>query len=197
MPTNGTIMAKKPVHKPIDAFRKLKENPTESLAAILQWSKGILVRYIRKYIQNDDELIKDVIAETLQAVWIQHTKISELKDPEIWLLRIAYNISMSKLRKKKKYYTEPIDEHRFLKSDSATEADIERKELDKLLTQAIETLSPKERIVFILSRTEGVNTKEIAYRCRTSEQTVKNQLSSGLKKIHQYFKEVLTAVIFI
>lgn len=190
-------MAKKPVHKPIDAFRKLKENPTESLAAILQWSKGILVRYIRKYIQNDDELIKDVIAETLQAVWIQHTKISELKDPEIWLLRIAYNISMSKLRKKKKYYTEPIDEHRFLKSDSATEADIERKELDKLLTQAIETLSPKERIVFILSRTEGVNTKEIAYRCRTSEQTVKNQLSSGLKKIHQYFKEVLTAVIFI
>lgn len=190
-------MEEKPVHKPIDAFRKLKENPTESLAAISQWSKGILVRYIRKYIQDDDELIKDVIAETLQAVWIQHTKISELKDPKIWLLRIAYNISMSKLRKKKKYYTEPIDEHQFLKSDSATEADIERKELDKLLAQAIETLSPKERIVFILSRTEGVNTKEIASRCRTSEQTVKNQLSSALKKIHQYLKEVLTAVIFI
>ncbi len=190
-------MAEKPVHKPIDAFRKLKENPAESLAAILQWYKGILVRYIRKYIQNDDELIKDVIAETLQAVWVQRTKISELKDPEIWLLRIAYNISMSKLRKKKKYYTEPIDEHRFLKSDNTTEAAIEHKELDKLFAQAIETLSPKERIVFILSRTEGINNKEIASRCRTSEQTVKNQLSSALKKIHQYLKEVLTAVIFI
>lgn len=190
-------MAEKPVHKPIDAFRKLRENPTESLAAISQWYKGILVRYIRKYIQNDDELIKDVVSETLQAIWIQRSKISKLKNPEIWLLRIAYNISMSKLRKKKKYYTEPIDEHRFLKSDSTSETAIEHKELDKLFAQAIETLSPKERIVFILSRTEGINNKEIASRCRTSEQTVKNQLGSALKKIHQYLSEVLSAMIFI
>ena len=190
-------MAEKPMHKPIDAFRKLREHPTESLAAISQWYKSILVRYIRKFIQNDDELIKDIISETLQAVWIQRKKIAGLKDPELWLLRIAHNIAVSKLRKKKKYYTEPIDEQLFLKSDSSSEAAIERKELDKLFEQAIETLSPKEKIVFILSRTEGVSNKEIASRCRTSKQTVKNQLGSALKKIHQYLSEMLPGVIFI
>jgi len=52
-----------------------------------------------------------------------------------------------------------------------------------VITQFIETLPPRAREIFHLSRNEYLTNKEIAERLDISEKTVENQMTISLKKL--------------
>ena len=175
-----------------DLFRQLGMHSGQAEAAmeaIYRAFKSVLVLYIKNYIRNDEELIKDVIAETILVLWMQRKEAAEKEKPLPWLLTIAHHIAIDKIRAQKKYYTEPLENHLSLSGNDNAAGETERKELETLFRKAAEKLPPQERSILLLSKIEALPHRQIALQFRVSVQTVKNQLSRALKKIRRYMEE--------
>ncbi|HRP57168.1 sigma-70 family RNA polymerase sigma factor [Agriterribacter sp.] len=181
-----------------DLFRQLGMHPASAnaaLAAIYRAFKTVLVLYIKNYIRNDEDLIKDVIAETMLVLWIQRKEAAQKEKPLPWLLTIAHHIAIDKIRAQKKYYTEPLENHLCLPGNDHAARETERKELEALFRKAAERLPPQERNILLLSKIEELPHRQIALQFSVSVQTVKNQLSRALKKIRRYMEEALSSFI--
>ena len=76
--------------------------PAEAaLSAIYKTFKTVLVLYIKNYIRRDEELIKDVIAETMLVLWTQREEAAGKEKPLSWLMTIAHHIAIDKVRAQK------------------------------------------------------------------------------------------------
>ena len=64
------------------------------------------------------------------------------------------------------------------------------KDMEDIIRKAINTLPPKRRTVFMLSRYEGLSNKEIAAKLNISVNTVESQMSKAIKTIHAYANTV-------
>ena len=83
-----------------DLFRQLgahSGSAEAALAAIYKTFKTVLVLYIKKYIRDDEELIKDVITETMLVLWTKREEAARKEKPLPWLLTIAHHIAIDKI----------------------------------------------------------------------------------------------------
>ena len=67
----------------------------------------------------------------------------------------------------------------------------------KKFDSALATLVPTQQKVVRLSRLQQWSNKEIAQHLQLSEQTVKNQLSLGMKKLREVFDKLLCLPVFM
>lgn len=67
--------------------------------------------------------------------------------------------------------------------DNSTDETILKNDLEVFINSKVARLSPKVKKVFELSRKDNLSINEIAQKLRTSDQTVKNQLSKALKTL--------------
>ena len=82
-----------------------------------------------------------------------------------------------------------------IQSDTSTEQLIELNDLRRALEQQIETLPPKCRGVFNLSRKEYKSNKEIAAILEISEKTVENHMTKALKVLRLSVKNIIPVVL--
>lgn len=68
---------------------------------------------------------------------------------------------------------------------NTTENDFNFHELNEQILQAKDKLSKRQRMIFEMSREEGLSSQEIALKLDISEQSVRNQLSSALKVLRE------------
>ncbi|WP_290794974.1 RNA polymerase sigma factor [Flavihumibacter sp. UBA7668] len=172
-----------------ELFQQLTENQQQALSDLMNRYKFSLLCYFRKF-TGKEELIKEAFLDTMYAVWEQRMEVAEKEDPLRWMFRIAHNKVCNKLRAEKRFIFSPLDSlsippHTKLNG----ELELEAKELERRVEKAVELLTPHEQLVFHLSKQQGCSTSEIAARLNVSENTVRNQLSSSLKKIRSYLKD--------
>jgi RNA polymerase sigma-70 factor (ECF subfamily) len=59
------------------------------------------------------------------------------------------------------------------------------RDLENVIKNSVNELSPKVKQIYKLSREEGLSVREIAEKLKLSEQTVKNQLSTALSHLRK------------
>ena len=69
-------------------------------------------------------------------------------------------------------------------------------DIEKLITRALDTLSPKCREIFVMSKIEGKKQKQIAAELNISINTVETQIGIAYKKLRTELKEYLLLFIF-
>ena len=69
--------------------------------------------------------------------------------------------------------------------DPGVEQQLAAKELQQTINRSLDTLAPRVREIYRLSREDHMSITEIAEKLQLSEQTVKNQLTSALKHLRQ------------
>lgn len=69
-------------------------------------------------------------------------------------------------------------------------------DIEKLITRALDTLSPKCREIFVMSKIEGKKQKQIAAELNISINTVETQIGIAYKKLRTELKEHLLLFIF-
>ena len=158
-----------------------------------QYNKRIY-NYIYKSIGSEDDAY-----DILQEVFIiLNSKLEELYFEEnkiiYWLYRVARNLILSHLKKRKKrglkeyYYPGNWD---FIAEREDLTHRFELQEMEDQLKRFLENLSEKERTIFILHRVEKFKYREIKEILNLSERTLKRVVRKILEKIDalDLFKE--------
>ena len=119
-------------------------------------------------------------------IWEKRVTIDEHLSFKSFLFSIAYNETISWLRKEKSEKRR-IDKfvHSSGFSTNETEQTIEYRNIEGLANQLIESMPEKRKEIFKLSREQGLSNKEIAEKLEISVKTVENQMTSALKFLRE------------
>lgn len=85
--------------------------------------------------------------------------------------------------------------HERVESVESTQEAVMSNELRNSINDAIEMLPEQCRLVFTLSRYEGMKHQEIANELNISVKTVENQIGKALKHMRVQLKEYLTFIV--
>ena len=179
-----------PGHKKL--ISGLKEGSQDCFKLIYDLYVTRIYSFVYGLIKSKEDAM-DIVQEVFERLWINREKISDEKSLESFLMVIGKNLFVSAYRKRlssQKYedYVEYLDEQQASETaDSAMEYDEFRKSLDT----AIGSLPSRQRQIVWFSKYKGMKNSEIAGTLNLSEQTVKNQLSLGLKTLRESLGKAL------
>ena len=151
--------------------------------------KGQIYAYLLRSVKNyedAEELTIEVFFKAYRALdtWKPQARFST------WLYKIAHNLSIDFHRAKSRRQTYSLDDEEFVLEEptavdlwSNPEWDIEEKDRRRVIREAIDQLSPKQKEVFMLNRYQGLQIKEITEVLGMAEGTVKIHLHRAVKKL--------------
>lgn len=171
----------------IELVRLLKNGDMAAFDAIYNRYCHKLHGFVLRYLKQEQDA-EGIVQEVFIKIWEARAKIDVYASFESFLFTIAYNSTMSLLRKRvcenhSRAYLKSLQQ-----SDSAEHIidEIVYEELNLKVQTLLKQLTPRQREIYILSREEGLIHKEIAQKLNISENTVKNHLVTTLKylKLH-------------
>ena len=168
----------------------------------------LLRRYERKifrlalHITQNREDAEDVLQESFLKAYEHLDQFQGQSKFYTWIVRIAVNQALMKLRKRKSDRSVSLDEtidtgednigREIAAWDENPEQKYSRDELNQILTSAIDGLAPIYRAVFVLRDVDGLSTEEAAEALDLSVPAVKSRLLRARlqlrEKLTRYFK---------
>lgn len=156
-----------------------------AIAALVHEYSTTLYRVAYSVTRNASEA-EDVVQETFLRVLRHKNKLAELRDPRVWLVRIAWNLVLDrKRRSKSRPETQDIEDvvrilpATDLSADKAMIADQQHARILRL----IDELPAKEREVLLLSAVEELSTVQIAMVLDTTESTVRSRIFRARREL--------------
>lgn len=157
---------------------------------------------LAKHITQNDEDAEDVLQETFLKAFEHLGDFQGQSKFYTWIVRIAVNESLMKLRKRKSDRTVPLDEPLDTGEDTVVreiavwdenpEQQYSREELGQILDEAVQGLKPAFRTVFVLRDIEELSTEETAEALGISVPAVKSRLLRARlqlrEKLTRFFK---------
>lgn len=132
-----------------------------------------------------EEMVQDVFVK----VWTKRESLPGVKKFRDYLFIIARNHIFSALRKK--IYEEPFTDHLkdyFKEAVNLPDQQLLCRETEQLIQEAVSHLPPQQRLIYCMSRKEGLNQDEIAQKLHISKNTVKSHMSKALQFIRNYLQ---------
>jgi RNA polymerase sigma-70 factor (ECF subfamily) len=152
-------------------IQKVKAGDFRSFSAIVSKYQNMVFTVVLKIVENREDA-EDITQEIFIKVFKSIQQFREDSEFSTWLYRIAYNTTLSELRKRKLFFTliddgfSSINES-FIEENNDEETEIKLQYLDK----AMKKLPPDEIFLLTLHYMEGQSVENIS---RISNMTVSN-----------------------
>ncbi|MGC2660632.1 MAG: RNA polymerase sigma factor [Bryobacteraceae bacterium] len=181
----GTPSSIAPVFDEAALVARAKAGDMEAFSELVQHYDRRVFRMAKQITQNDDDA-EDVLQESFLKAYSHLDDFQGNSKFYTWLVRIAVNEALMKLRKRRSDRTVPLDDPIDTGEDSVVreiavwednpEQRYSREEMATLLDQAIQSLKPAYRTVFVLRDIEEMSIEETAEALSLSISAVKSRL---------------------
>jgi RNA polymerase sigma-70 factor (ECF subfamily) len=155
------------------AFRRLFESTNQLIFNFLYYRLGNV------------EAAEDILQEVFVKLWEKRDQINEHMSIKSYLMTIAHNLAANWVRHNHvvmRFQLEQANEHPMSENPYL---EYEFRETQNLLTEALAGLPNQPRIVFMMSRFEGLKYQEIAERLGLSVKTVESHMVKALKMLRE------------
>ena len=178
--------------------QKGNQNAFEEL--VYRYDRSVLSITI-KYANNEDDA-KDLYQEVFIRVYRGLKNFRFQSDFSTWLFRITTNVCLTYKSRSKEHLRVSIDkdfddeENEFsttkeLVYDGSSPEEISSDaDLGEMVNAAVESLSPKQKMTFVLKHYEGYKIREIAEMLNCKEGTVKKYLFDAIKNLRKKLSPV-------
>jgi RNA polymerase sigma-70 factor (ECF subfamily) len=179
----------------------IKDGDTEVFGELVKLYAERVYNFCYHLSGNDvdaKDLSQDVFIKALQSIH----KFQQKSSLSTWLHQIAINLWIDKTRKRQKItfvsIDKPLDSEQgetlkkqLVESGIIPGKNIENKELEKVIQDALNKLSPEQKVVIVLKYIENKSLEEIAKICHCSVTAVGCRLFRGLKELRSHLKSYM------
>lgn len=163
----------------------LKNGSRKAFDAIYAMYAKRLLAYCKQYTKSWEDA-EEIVQDVFVRLWNSRTSIRQEETLRSLLFIIAKHYVINAYRAN---VNSPVyEDYVACRAELAPGADscpLEYEEFLQKLRTALEKLPPAQRKIIELSRFRELSNKEVAEELALSEQTVKNQLSQGLKSLRE------------
>jgi RNA polymerase sigma-70 factor, ECF subfamily len=178
-----------------------REGDTSAFAELVRRYEGKIFRLAQHITQNREDA-EDVLQETFMKAYEHLDQFKGDSKFYTWIVRIAVNQALMKLRRRKTDRSVSLDEQidtgedtivrEIAAWDEDPEQQFSREELGSILDRAIQSLDPPYRSVFVLRDIDELSTEETAEALGLSVPAVKSRLLRARlqlrEKLTRFFK---------
>lgn len=127
---------------------------------------------------------EEIVQEIFASLWENRNNLQNVENPPAYIFTVAYNRTYRYL-KKVAADTNMLQTLKLHIREYGNEIEdlLDMKETGELINHAVEKLPPRRKLIFKLSREEGLSHKEIADQLDISPLTVKKQMVMALRTI--------------
>lgn len=151
-------------------------------------------------VSHSPYIAEEITQEIFIKLWLCRDLLNGLDSPEAYILTIARNKTLNFLRRASrdsKLLREM--QTRVIPGYNNVEEMVFVSDQNRLLQEALILLPPRQRMVYHLSRDEGLNHRQIAGQLQVSPNTVKNHLVFATRFIRKYLSvlNVVTVLLMV
>lgn len=170
-------------------MKKVSSDPIEAI--FKQYHKE-LCRWAYTFVRDKDQA-KDIVQDVFLKLWKNRDDVEWGAALKGYLYKATTNASLNYLESHKRKNTihEQIKHNSSLISYETSDSII-FSELQTKVQQAIEDLPPRCKVIYLLSRQEGLKYQQIADQLELSIKTVENQMGIALEKLRTDLRPFLT-----
>ena len=164
---------------------RAQNGDNEAFAGLVERYQNRIYRLAKNITQNNEDA-EDVLQEAFLKAYSHLDTFQRNAKFYTWIVRIAVNEALMKLRKRKSDRTVPLDEpvdtgeetvnREIAVWDDNPEQRYSHEEMKQILNEAVENLKPDFRAVFALRDIEELSTEETAEALGISVPAVKSRL---------------------
>ena len=169
-----------------EVLKRLARGDKTALEELYHETKSAIYGFSLSITKNPSDS-EDVLQETYLKIWANADRYTAKGTPMSWILMIAKNLSLMKLREKKRHQDlEPEEwDMEFHIPDSAGTTEDRH-----LLEAALNLLTLEEREIILLHAVSGLKHREIAELLDMALATVLSKYHRALKKLRKYIEGV-------
>ena len=169
-----------------EVLKRLAKGDKTALEELYHETKAAIYGFSLTITKNPADS-EDVLQETYLKIWTNADRYTAKGTPMSWILMIAKNLSLMKLREKKRHQDlEPEEwDMEFHIPDSAGNTEDRH-----LLEAALNLLTLEEREIILLHAVSGLKHREIAELLDMALATALSKYHRALKKLRKYIEGV-------
>lgn len=157
---------------------------TEKYDALFGEFKNKLYRFALRIVK-DDLLAEDVVQEVHVKCWQNKDALESMENPGAWMMRVTKNLCIDKIRAQRTTTDLDSVSYSVQAHDPIPDNAAETSDLMQVLRMTMETLPPKQKLVFHLREIEGMQYKEISEILNITTDEVKINLFRARQKIKE------------
>jgi RNA polymerase sigma-70 factor, Bacteroides expansion family 1 len=170
-----------------DCMKALSRGDKKSFELLFLYYQPKLVNFLCGFIK-DPELARDMSQDVFLSIWNKREKLDEVKSFKAYLFRMGKNAICN-------YYDHSLVNEKFKAEQLSHPFDAESieeglfaRELEGLIEIAVCQMPAQRKLIYTMSRIEGVNNSEIAERLKINKRTVENHLTAALADVRKMVK---------
>lgn len=183
-----------PSELPADIMTRLQASDKNALRVLFEQHYPMVCQTIHRFIE-EKALVEDLAQEVFIRFWEKREQITINASLPAYLRRMAINEALAWLRRHKRYEQEELSNEIPEDVGTSVEDQYLHVELQQSVNDAINTLPPKCRAVFQLSRFEELTYQEIADKMGLSIKTVENQMGKALRMLRERLRTYLNLIL--
>jgi RNA polymerase sigma-70 factor (ECF subfamily) len=169
-------------------LNRLKNDDVQALKVLFDRYYSNLCRYLSLIFKNQI-IAEHIVQDIFVYLWENRHNLEITSSLESYLHSAGRYKALNHIRnlKRREEIHQALLEGKTVESDESEER-METEELEKVISEAIDSLPARCRKIFLLSREKDLSYKEIAKLLDISLNTVENQMSIALKKLRKILK---------
>ncbi|PTQ94168.1 RNA polymerase sigma-70 factor (ECF subfamily) [Mucilaginibacter yixingensis] len=161
------------------------ESDSKAFEDLFRLMQAKAMRFCTRFV-DDRIAAEDIVSEVFADIWCNRISLTNVTNPEVYLLRAIRNKSTKVWKRKARMHVVPLDEnHDNIPDQYRPDHDLENKELILQLDKAISQLPAQCKIVFKMVKEDGLKCAEVADLLDISVRTVHTQIYRAMNKINQ------------
>lgn len=139
---------------------------------------------------HSGDIAEEIVQEVFVNLWIKRAQVAAAANPEGYLFAMLHNSIYAHFRKLalEKTMRKKLGEQSWDIDSNPVEDMLFAKEDGKIFEAVINQLPRQQRMVYKLSKQQGLSRQEVADHLHISPNTVKNHLQQAMRFIGDYYK---------
>jgi RNA polymerase sigma-70 factor (ECF subfamily) len=175
------------LHRDKSLFKQISAGDERAFRAIFDLYKVDLYRIVLK-LTKSQVTSEEIIQELFIGLWVSREHLDKVDDPSSYVYRILLNKLGRYAKKEATQKNIKAASRNMQSSTNGTEELVDAHETQRMIDQALVKLPKNQKIVYRLSRQEGLSNYEIASQLHVSTNTVKSHLYRAIWFIRSHLK---------
>lgn len=149
-----------------------------------------LVYFLTGFIK-DAELARDMAQDIFMSIWNNKDKLAEIKSFKAYIFKMGKNTICN-------YYDHSLVNEKFVAEQLTRPVDFENTEelifaqqLQTLIDMTVSKMPNQRKLIYTMSRIDGLSNNEIAEKLNINKRTVENHLTAALADIRKTIKRCI------
>jgi RNA polymerase sigma-70 factor, ECF subfamily len=175
----------------VEWSQRLRASDKTAFEWIFNHFYGQLLIYASRILNSKDSA-KDIVQEAFITLWNKRENVDPAKSVKSLLYRIVYTRCLNQIRDTRKlgFDTDQLQDVPDKDFNPETELFDDGINVNEILEKIMTKLPERQREAFLMSRQEGLTHEEIADIMDCRPATVNNHITSAMKNLRSYLREM-------